>query len=77
MAVNANEDFKVHDVVVTSSQQFTAAGTLKRLTTVRFWVGTHGPFVEMFEAGSDSAAEIKSAIDRKTAALRSLMTSIG
>ncbi len=35
----------VHDIVVTQEPVFSPTGTIQQLTVVRYWVGTHGPFV--------------------------------
>ncbi len=70
------DDFMVHDITVNETTQIPPSGVgLKRLTIVRFFVGTHGPFQLEYDTHNFTAERAKADITAKVAALRTLTTS--
>jgi hypothetical protein len=63
-------DFNVHAVNVKDDVDFNPVNFGRAMTTLTFWVGTHGPFRFTWPKEQATSAVMKSAIDHQVAELR-------
>ena len=67
----AADDLTVHDLVV-SQQTRLAGGKAYPVTHVSYYVGTHGPFTQDFQAPGNTPALIQAAIQQQVNDLRAI-----
>lgn len=72
MATDPN--FDIHDQVISERSDVGLNGTVTRNTVVRYYVGTHGPFVDVFESRLFTPAAAKAAMQKRQADLRATLT---
>lgn len=66
------EDLKPHDINVTETPKLGPGGTVTMQRTVTFFIGTHGPFQKIYDAGQYSAAQVKTDIQNEIDQLASI-----
>lgn len=66
------ENLEPQQVNVSEQTRFGAGGSVQRVTVVRYMIGSHGPFVDEFEPGDATAANIRAKMDNRIALIRSL-----
>jgi hypothetical protein len=62
----------IQHLQVTTTAQFDVRGNPKPATQYSYYIGTHGPFVDVFPAGADTIEAVNAAMQARIDKLRAL-----
>jgi hypothetical protein len=65
-------DPSVKDLAVTTGVRFFANGDVKPTVKYTYYVGTHGPFTEVYLQGQDTPVQVQADIQQRVNNLRQL-----
>lgn len=71
------DPFAVHDLQVQETPFSTPTGDIVRRTVVRYFVGDHGPFQDVYESTSFDPAVAQEGILKRVRDLRTLASGVG
>jgi len=58
-------DTRIHDIVVSQTARFTLAGQVVPAVVIRYFVGTHGPFEDTYDAADATPVNIQAGYQKR------------